>query len=34
VAADLGDDGQKARNALEAWVTDVLAPAAFPLGAD
>jgi hypothetical protein len=34
VAADLGEDGTKARGAIEDWVTDVLAPAAFPMGAD
>jgi tellurite resistance protein len=32
VAADLGDDGTKSRHAVEEWIADVLAPAAFPMG--
>jgi tellurite resistance protein len=34
VAADLGEDGNKSRHAIEEWIADVLAPAAFPMGAD
>jgi hypothetical protein len=34
VAADHGEDGNKARHGVEDWVYDVLAPAAFPMGAD
>lgn len=34
VAADLGEDGNKARHGVEDWVYDVLAPAAFPMGAE
>jgi tellurite resistance protein len=34
VAADLGEDGDKARHAIEDWIAEVLAPAAFPMGAD
>ncbi|MBX3228993.1 MAG: hypothetical protein KIT84_41320 [Labilithrix sp.] len=34
VAADLGADGVKARHAIDEWVADVLAPAAFPMGGD
>lgn len=34
VAQDLGDDGNKARHAIEEWIYEVLAPAAFPMGAD
>lgn len=34
VAADLGDDGNKARHGIEGWMTEVLAPAAYPLSAD
>jgi hypothetical protein len=34
VAADYGEDGNKARHGVEDWVYDVLAPAAFPMGAD
>jgi hypothetical protein len=34
VAQDLGDDGTKARHAVDEWVGEVLAPAAFPMGAD
>jgi tellurite resistance protein len=34
VAADLGEDGNKARHGVEDWIYDVLAPAAFPMGAD
>jgi hypothetical protein len=34
VAADLGEDGNKARHGVEDWFYDVLAPAAFPMGAD
>ncbi len=33
-AHDLGDDGNKARHGVEDWVNDVLAPAAFPMGAE
>jgi tellurite resistance protein len=33
VAADLNDDGTKSRHAVETWIADVLAPAAFPMGA-
>ncbi|MCA9588325.1 MAG: hypothetical protein KC657_23545 [Myxococcales bacterium] len=34
VAQDLGEDGLRARAAVEEWMNDVLAPAAFPMGAD
>ncbi len=34
VAQDLGEDGGKPRHAIDEWVNDVLAPAAFPMGAD
>ncbi|MCW5838175.1 MAG: hypothetical protein KIS78_37635 [Labilithrix sp.] len=34
VAQDLGEDAAKARHAVDEWVNDVLAPAAFPMGAD
>jgi tellurite resistance protein len=34
VAADLGEDGNKSRHAVDQWIADVLAPAAFPMGAD
>jgi len=34
VAQDLGEDGMRSRQAIEEWVADVLAPAAFPMGAD
>ncbi|MBS2012306.1 MAG: hypothetical protein JST00_05445 [Deltaproteobacteria bacterium] len=34
VAADIGDDGAKARAAVEEWFANVLAPAAFPMGGD
>ncbi len=34
VAADFGEDGNRARHAIEQWFTEVLAPAAFPMGAD
>ena len=34
VAADLGEDGNKARHGVEDWLYEVLAPAAFPMGAD
>ncbi|MDB4943085.1 MAG: hypothetical protein JWP97_2619 [Labilithrix sp.] len=34
VAADLGDDGNKARHGVEDWLTEVLASAAYPMGAD
>ncbi len=34
VAADLGEDGMKSRHAIEDWIAEVLAPAAFPMGAD
>jgi len=33
-AQDLGDDGAKARHAIDEWVAEVLAPAAFPMSAD
>lgn len=31
IAADLGDDGARARKALDDWMIDALAPAAFPM---
>jgi hypothetical protein len=34
VAQDLGEDGAKPRHAVDEWVTETLAPAAFPMGAD
>jgi hypothetical protein len=34
VAADLGEDGVKPRHAVDEWINDVLAPAAFPMAAD
>jgi hypothetical protein len=34
VAQDLGEDGAKARHSIDQWMNDVLAPAAFPMGAD
>lgn len=34
VAADLGEDGRVLRSSVEEWFMDVLAPAAYPLGAD
>jgi hypothetical protein len=34
VAQDLGEEGQKPRHAVDEWINDVLAPAAFPMGAD
>ncbi|AKU97313.1 hypothetical protein AKJ09_03977 [Labilithrix luteola] len=34
VAADMGEDGSKARHPVDEWFTDVLAPAAWPMGAD
>jgi tellurite resistance protein len=34
VAADLGEDGNKSRHAIEDWMAEVLAPAAYPMGAD
>jgi hypothetical protein len=34
VALDLAEDGIKPRHAVDEWVNDVLAPAAFPMGAD
>ena len=34
VAQDLGEDGGKPRHAVDEWINDVLAPAAFPMGAD
>lgn len=34
VATDIQADGAKARHAIDEWVADVLAPAAFPMGAD
>jgi hypothetical protein len=33
VAQDLGDDGMKPRHVIDEWVNDVLAPAAYPMGA-
>jgi hypothetical protein len=33
VAADLGEEGKRARQELEQWLSDVLAPAAFPMSA-
>ncbi len=32
IANDLGDDGARARGAIEGWLADTLAPAAFPMG--
>ena len=34
VAADLGEDGNKSRHAIEDWFAEVLAPAAYPMSAD
>lgn len=34
VAADLGADGAKARQAVDEWVAEVLAPAAYPMGGE
>jgi hypothetical protein len=34
IAADLGEDAKKVRGPLEQWLTDVLAPAAFPMTGD
>ncbi len=34
VAIDLGEDGNKSRHAIEDWIAEVLAPAAFPMVAD
>ena len=34
VAADLGEDGLKMRGQVEEWFMDVLAPAAYPMGAE
>ena len=34
VAADLGEDGNKARHAIDDWFAEVLAPAAYPMSAD
>lgn len=34
VAQDFAEDGSKPRHAIDEWVNDVLAPAAFPMGAD
>ncbi|MBX3209382.1 MAG: hypothetical protein KF764_30395 [Labilithrix sp.] len=34
IAQDLGEEGAKARLAVDEWVNEVLAPAAFPMGAD
>jgi len=34
VAADIGEDGNKSRHAIEDWFAEVLAPAAYPMGAD
>ncbi len=31
VAQDLGDDGGRARQGVESWISEVLAPAAFPM---
>ncbi len=33
VASDLGEDGLRCRAQIDEWVADVLAPAAFPMGA-
>ncbi len=33
-AQDLGEDGSKPRHSIDEWINDVLAPAAFPMGAD
>ena len=34
LAQDLGEDSVKARHSIDEWINDVLAPAAFPMGAD
>jgi len=34
IAQDLGEEGLKPRHAVDEWINDVLAPAAFPMGAD
>ena len=34
VAADLSEDGNKARHGVEDWLYEVLAPAAYPMGGD
>jgi hypothetical protein len=34
IAQDLGEEGMKPRHAVDEWVNDVLAPAAYPMGAD
>lgn len=34
VATDLGEDGVKPRHAIDEWMNDVLAPAAFPMAAE
>ena len=34
VALDLAEDGIKPRHVVDEWVNDVLAPAAFPMGAE
>jgi tellurite resistance protein len=34
VAVDLGEDGKRVRQELEQWLSDVLAPAAFPMVGD
>jgi tellurite resistance protein len=34
VAQDLGEDGHRSRHTVEEWIYDVLAPAAFPMGAE
>ncbi len=34
VAQDIADDGNKARHGVEDWIYEVLAPAAFPMGAE
>jgi tellurite resistance protein len=34
IAQDLGEDGTKARHEIDEWLSAVLAPAAFPMGAE
>lgn len=34
VAQDLGDEGAKARQPVDEWIADVLAPAAYPMAGD
>lgn len=34
IAQDLGEDGAKARQEIDEWLSAVLAPAAFPMGAE